>query len=188
MKIDAYDDQSLIRLSQKGDKQAFGVLVRRYMRGAYFVALGLVGSHDDALDLSQDAFVRSYRAIRRFETGRNFFTWYYKILRNLCFNHLRDRKKRAERIRRIDTEASFQIQDAGGLQPDEILERKERSEQVWAAIEQLSDIEREVIVLREFQELSYQEIAASLDCPIGTVMSRLYNARRHLADKVKMMR
>ena len=98
MTIDEYDDQTLILLSQEGNKQAFGILVKRYMQRSYYVALGLVSSHEDALDLSQEAFVRAYRAIKRFEPGRQFFTWFYQILRNLCFNFIRDRKKNVYRF------------------------------------------------------------------------------------------
>ena len=180
-----YDDQDLILLAQTGNRQAFGVLVERYMRRAYFVALGFVGSEEDALDLSQDAFVRAYRAIRRFEQGKKFFTWFYHILRNLCFNFIRDRKKRAYAFSHISEHVLLQAADRENAGPDEMVLKKEMSEQLSRAIQQLTEIEKEAIILREFQEMTYQEMAQMLDCPIGTVMSRLYNARKHLAELMR---
>ncbi len=185
MKIEDCDDQTIILLSQEGNKQAFGVLVKRYMQRAYYVALGLVGSHDDALDLSQDAFVRAYRAIKRFEPGKQFFTWFYQILRNLCFNHLRDRKKHVYRFSDIPENEVLQFQADESVQPDRILEKKEMAAELWRAIESLKEQEKETILLREFQGYSYQEIADLLDIPIGTVMSRLYHARKHLVKDLQ---
>jgi len=185
MTIEEHDDQSLILLSQKGNKQAFGVLVKRYMQRSYYVALGLVHSHDDALDLSQDAFVRAYRAIKRFEPGRQFFTWYYQILRNLCFNFNRDRKKNVYRFSDIPENEVIQFREKDTVQPDKILEKKEVADKLWKAINKLTESEKEAIILREFQGYSYQEMAEILDIPIGTVMSRLYHARKHLANELQ---
>ncbi len=185
MKIEDYDDQAIILLSQQGNKQAFGILVKRYMQRAYYVALGLVGSHDDALDLSQDAFIRAYRAIKRFEPGRQFFTWFYQILRNLCFNFLRDRKKHIYRFSDIPENEVLQFRANKSVQPDTILEKKELADELWKAIESLNEQEKEAVTLREFQGYSYQEIADLLEIPIGTVMSRLYHARKHLVNKLQ---
>jgi RNA polymerase sigma-70 factor (ECF subfamily) len=185
MRIEELDDQRLISLTQKGNKQAFGVLVKRYMRRAYYVALGFVGSHEDALDLSQDAFVRAYRSIKRFELGKQFFTWYYQILRNLCFNLLRKRKKAIYSFSEIPETEFLRIQDDSEGRPDQNYERKELYASVWKAVQNLGELEREIIILREFQELSYQEIAEILKCPVGTVMSRLYYARKKLARELK---
>ena len=185
MALDDFDDQTLIRLAQDGNPQAFGALVKRTMQRAYFVALGLVGSHEDALDLSQEAFVRAYRAIKRFEQGREFFTWFYQILRNFCFNHLRNRKKQVYRFSDIPENEIIQLQAEADLQPDVIFEKQEQSRQLWRAIQDLPEQEKEVILLREFQNMSYQEIAIVLACPLGTVMSRLYYARKRLAQVLR---
>lgn len=178
-------DHKLIEWAQNGDKQAFGILVERYMRRAYYVALGLVGCHEDALDLSQDAFVRAYKAINRFDRERAFFTWFYQILRNLCFNFIRDHKKREYAFSEICDGDLFQIQDEDQLPPDRLLEKKELSRRMWKSIQSLPETEREVIILREFQDMSYQEITQVVECPLGTVMSRLYSARKHLARDLK---
>lgn len=181
MAIEDNDDQTLVVLTQKGNKQAFGILVKRYMQRAYYVALGFLNSHDDALDLSQEAFVRAYRAIKRFEAGRQFFTWYYQILRNLCFNFIRDRKKNVYRFSDIPENEVLHFQARENTRPDIILEKKELAVKMWNAIGGLNENEKEIIVLREFQGYSYEELAEMLEIPIGTVMSRLYHARKHLA-------
>ena len=95
MKATVQNDDDVILRIQGGEKDAFGELVNTYMQPAYYSALALVGSHDDALDLSQQAFIRAWGGIRKFERGRSFFTWYYRILRNLCLNRLRDRAAQA---------------------------------------------------------------------------------------------
>ena len=183
-KIDTIHDRTLILSSQKGDKQAFGLIVKRYMQRAYFVALGFVGVHEDALDLSQEAFVRSYKAIKRFDPEKKFFTWFYQILRNLCFNFLRDQKKNVYTFSEISSRELLDLRDEEGNHPDEILEKRELAESIWRVIQALPGNEKEIILLREFQEMSYQEIADLLEIPIGTVMSRLYSARKKLAHQI----
>ena len=185
MKIDTFDDRALILSSQKGDKQAFGLIVKRYMQRAYFVALGFVGVHEDALDLSQEAFVRSYKAIKRFDPEKKFFTWFYQILRHCCYNFLRDQRKRVYTFSEMSTSALLDIRDEEKNRPDRIVETKELAQSVWRTIQELDDHEKEIILLREFQEMSYQEIADLLNIPMGTVMSRLYSARKKLAHRIK---
>jgi RNA polymerase sigma-70 factor (ECF subfamily) len=179
-------DSRLISRCQAGEVQAFGVLVEKYKQRAYYTALGLVGAHEDALDISQEAFVRAYRAIAKFQSGKSvFFTWYYKILRNLCANFLRDRAKRARSFSEIDGSQNFLSEIADeNYDPTVIAERNELKDAVWRAISSLNPPEREIIILRDFQEMSYKEIAEALECPIGTVMSRLFNAREHLRKKL----
>ncbi len=176
-------DDDAVRLCLRGYRQAYGYLVKSYMRRAYFCALGLVGSHEAALDLSQDAFVRAYRALDRFQIGRPFFTWYYKILRNLCLNYLRDRKLRARPFSELGEEAVSRLSDDRDTQ--KIVERRELKEKVWQALNELKPAEREIILLKDFHDYAYKEIADILDIPIGTVMSRLYNARRSLKAKLE---
>ena len=178
-----FDEQALILRSQQGDKQAFGYLVKKYMQRAYHIALGLTSSHDNALDLSQDAFVRAYRAISKLNPQRQFFTWYYQILRNLCFNHLRDRARHATSFSEIGADVVDNIKDTDADSATKI-EQAEMREILWKALESLKPQDREIIILKDFQELSYKEIAEILACPNGTVMSRLYHARKAL--KIRM--
>jgi RNA polymerase sigma-70 factor (ECF subfamily) len=151
------------------------------MQRAYFAALGLVGSHDDALDLSQEAFARAYRARRSIDPDRPFFTWLYQILRRLCFNHGRDRKARRARLERAAPWIESEARERASSDPSRAAERAELRDRLAAAIQTLPAGQREMIVLREFEELSYREIAEITGIPIGTVMSRLYTARKSLA-------
>lgn len=176
-------DRELLLRTQSGEREAFGELVRVYMRRAYYAALGLVGSHEDALDLSQEAFARAFRARNRINPELPFYTWYYQILRRLCFNHNRNRRTRRDRLRQA---AEWLADEAGQRAPAEnpqrAAERAEIRRRVQQGIAQLKANEREILVLKEFEGMKYKEIAKLLGIPIGTVMSRLYTARRHLAD------
>lgn len=173
-------ERDVVLRCQRGDAQAFRILVEKYQRLAYFVALGLTGRHDDALDLSQEAFIRAYRHIRRFDPERSFLPWFYQLLRNLCFNHLRARRKqRLITLGQLGPEELERMAEYH-FAPEAIVERDETAQQVWRAIGQLSDTHREVIVLRHFQQLTYEEMAELLFVPVGTIMSRLYHARRAL--------
>jgi RNA polymerase sigma-70 factor (ECF subfamily) len=175
-------DGDLIRRAQTGDRAAFGSLVERYMKRAYYSALGLVGSPEDAMDLSQDAFARAFRARQSIDPDRPFFAWLYQIVRRLCFNFNRDRKSRREKLRDasrwLAEEAETRAPAPG---PSRALEKNELCRTVRHAIEELAEREREVLVLKEFEGLRYREIAELVGIPIGTVMSRLYTARKHLA-------
>jgi RNA polymerase sigma-70 factor (ECF subfamily) len=177
-------DADLIRRAQGGDTEAFGHLVTRYMRPAYFSALGLVGSREDALDLSQEAFARAFRARERIDPARPFYAWYYTILRRLCFNWIRDR--RAERAGLDQAQPWLEaLADAQAVDPARTAEREETRRRVARALAALTDLEREALVLKEFEGLKYREIAARLEVPLGTVMSRLYAARQRLADALE---
>ncbi|MFQ5649530.1 MAG: RNA polymerase sigma factor [bacterium] len=176
-------DSELVRRCQAGDKSAYGRLVEKYMRRAYFTALGFTGHHESALDMSQEAFVRAYRAIKKMDAEKPFFTWYYQILRNLCLNLNRDRARRARPFSEIGEARLRQMED-GAEDTAERVEQAEITEALWRAINRLQPHEREIILLKEFQELSYKEIAELLECPPGTVMSRLYTARQALKSKL----
>ncbi len=179
-------DALLVRRAKAGDTRAFGVLVERYMRRAYYSALGLVGSSEDAMDLSQEAFVRAFRARKTIDPDRPFFAWLYQIIRRLCFNFVRDRRTRRRGIEAAgDWLTSRAKARVDGLNPERALEQSEAHERVRTALGELSDRDREVLVLKEFEELRYREIAELLEIPIGTVMSRLYSARRNLAAKLE---
>ena len=175
------DEAALVVRAQAGDADAFGHLVQRYMRRAYLQALGLVGSREDALDLSQEAFARAYRARHTIDPARPFYAWLYQILRHLCFNFLRDRRTRA-RVMAEEGQAWLieRARDAT-VDPATALDQARARQRVAAAIERLPAREREVLVLKEFEELKYREIAELVGVPIGTVMSRLYAARQRLA-------
>jgi len=179
-------ERALVQQARAGDRRAFGELVTRYMRRAYYAALGLVGSHEDALDLSQEAFARAFRARANLDPDLPFYGYLYQIVRRLCFNFLRDSRTRRARM----VEATPWLMDQAGARavatdPARSAERSELCAVVQAAIERLPEREREVLVLKEFEGLRYREIAELLGIPIGTVMSRLYTARRNLAAELE---
>jgi RNA polymerase sigma-70 factor (ECF subfamily) len=177
-------EAALILRAQAGDTDAFGALVARHMRQAYFSAVGLVGSREDALHLSQEAFARAFRARQQIDPTRPFYAWYYTILRRLCFNWLRDRRTARARLDEaapwLEALAQAQVED-----PARALERGQARRRLAAAMAALSELEREALVLKEFEGLKYREIAERLGIPIGTVMSRLYAARQRLADALE---
>jgi len=175
-------DDALILRVQGGEKDAYGELVRIYMQPAYYSALAIMGSHDEAMDCSQQAFIRAWQAIRKFEAGRSFFTWYYRILRNLCLNRLRDRAAHARPFSEMTPLFDVAATDDDPAQATDLVLLRER---VRAGLERLRPEEREIIVLRDFDGYSYAEIADLLEIPHGTVMSRLYYARKHLKDMLE---
>ena len=179
-------ERSLVLKARSGDRQAFGELVKRHMQRAYYAALGLTGSHDDALDLSQEAFVRAFRARATVDPDRPFYPWLYQIVRRLCFNFLRDRKTRGRRLEEATPWLAGEIRArAAASDPGRNAERAELRALLENAIDDLPEREREVLVLKEFEGLRYREIAELLGIPIGTVMSRLYSARRNLARSLE---
>lgn len=178
-------ERVLVVRARAGDRQAFGELVTRYMRRAYYAALGLTGSHDDALDLSQEAFARAFRARASLDPDGSFYAWLYQIVRRLCFNHIRDSRTRRERLQQATPWLADEAgRRAAAADPARNAERAELRARLEKAIDALPEREREVLVLREFEGLRYREIAELLGIPIGTVMSRLYAARKDLSEQL----
>ena len=174
------DKKASVRTVSKNITKEFEVLVKDNMKRAYFSALGFLGSHDAAMDVSQEAFIRAFRNFNKYDKKRSFFTWYYKILRNLCLNFIRDNKNRKE-------EYFFESRKYEDYRnnPGQNLEAQEEIELLHVAINQLPTEDREIIILREFEGYSYAEISEMLNLPAGTVMSRLFYARKKLAEKLK---
>ncbi len=181
------DEGSIIERCKKGDREAFALIVQQYMRPAYYVALGYVGRPEDALDLSQDAFVNAFRHIKRFDSSKRFFPWFYSILKNLCMNHLnRIRRRREDSIDEMAEEGQPAI-PIESISPEDSIVRKDLEEKIGQALLRLKPKEREIIILQHFQDYSYQQIADLLGIPIGTVMSRLYGARGALRRELQRM-
>lgn len=174
---------------KQGDARAFDELVESLRGRAFHVARSLVGSRDDAMDLAQEAFLKVYRARDTFRDGEPFLPWFHRILRNTCFSFLRDRR----RIREWsvsgrapgadDDESDYEILDEEPG-PTARIESDERALEFWTAFKTLSARDREILALRHFKELSYRDIAAALGVPEGTVMSRLFHARRRLRERL----
>lgn len=176
----------LVRRVRAGDTTAFGELVSIYMQRCYYAALGMVGSPQDAEDLSQEAFARAFKARARLDPERPFYPWLYQILRRLCYNFTRDTSSRRRKLERaggwLVAEATVR---AAVDDPERIRATEELRERLETAIRDLPPAQREVFVLKEFEGLKYREIAELLDVPIGTVMSRLYAARQRLAARLE---
>ena len=179
-------EAGLVRRAQGGDTDAFGELVGIYMQRCYYAALGMVGSPQDAEDLSQEAFVRAFRARGRLDPDRPFYPWLYQILRRLCYNFTRDTSSRRKKLERaggwLVAEATVR---AASDDPERVRATEALRGRLERAIGELPMAQREVFVLKEFEGLKYREIADLLDVPIGTVMSRLYAARQRLAARLE---
>lgn len=199
----AIREGELVRRAATGDRLAFEALVARYEVQVYNVALRMMGNHADASDMAQEAIIQAFRKIGTFRGESGFGTWLYRIVTNRCLDELRRRRRRGEQLvpvgswepsgeggdRRpgIDEWGASQgrddgLQDGHAAGPEEAYERLEMQEVIRRALERLSEDHRTVIVLREIQGLSYEEIAEAMECSIGTVKSRLSRAREALRD------
>jgi RNA polymerase sigma-70 factor (ECF subfamily) len=174
----------LMTATKGGDDAAFDQLTRTLRVRAFSVARSLVGSHDDALDLTQEAFLKTYRARATYRENDPFLPWFHRILRNTCFSFLRKKNRirtHSLTVERGEDETEWEIAD------EEVavsigLERGDVHVVFWEGFRRLTARDREILTLRHFQELAYREIAQALEIPEGTVMSRLYHARRKLRD------
>jgi RNA polymerase sigma-70 factor (ECF subfamily) len=188
---DPGDDASLVARCQQGDRSAFDALVLRHQQEVFAVALRMLGDRDEAQDVAQDAFVRAYQGLGAFRQEAKLSTWLVSITMNLCRNRRRwwARRKRvivASIDERTDTGEGSIGHDAVDPAPSPAVavEQRERGEQLLEALQLLSDGERTVIVLRDVQGYSYEEIAGVLRCRVGTVKSKLNRARLRLRSIV----
>ncbi len=179
---DMETDTALVMDIKAGNKTALGKLVERHKKLAYRFALGLVGNKDDAYDISQEAFLRVYRSADTYDSQQPFLPWFYTIISNLCRTWLKRRSRRDNRMVDVD-DASYLLVDYAN--PETSLERKEIVGKLRQALMQLPFDDREIIMLQHFRGMSYEEIAGLLGIPRGTVMSRLYYARKKLADLMR---
>ena len=173
------DDTVLMAQLKRGKTNALSGLVHKYKKQAYFLALGMVGNSDDAYDISQEAFLRVYQAAKTFDESQRFFPWFYSIVANLCRNLLRQRQTAAGRAIDID-EVDNLLTDR--QTPESEFLDKEEKKRLFRALRKLSFADREITNLNHFRMMSYEEIASLLNIPKGTVMSRLYYARKRLAE------
>jgi RNA polymerase sigma-70 factor (ECF subfamily) len=180
----ALAEADLVRMSQKGDMASFEELVARYRDKIYARAYSMMRNEEEALDLSQDAWVKGWQRLAQFQGDSSFVTWMTRIVINLCLDQLRKHKRqRAESIEAMEEEGGVERQmPVHNPNPTAGLERGELRERIERALAQLSVQHRTVLVLHEFEEMEYKEIAKRMNCSIGTVMSRLFYARRRMAS------
>ena len=183
-------DWELVQRAQRGDREAFRTLVERYQAKVAALAMGMLRSREDALDVVQEAFTKAYQGIGRFKGQAGFYTWVYRIALNLCI----DRQRRESRMPEVPLEPAARPDDGGlaperavtdGDQPFERARDAQIGQRLREAISELTPEHRAVILLREVEGLSYEEISQALDCPKGTVMSRLHYARRQLQTRLR---
>ena len=167
------EDTEAIRRCLGGERDAFGTLVLRYQTEAVGHATAILGNPEDARDAVQEAFLDAFRALARFDLARQFYPWFYAMLRNRCFRLVRVRR----RCPAVDLETVV-LADAPEAATEETIA-------LDLALRQLSPEDREIVTLRHLDGLSYQELAERLDIPPGTVMSRLFYARRRLKDLLR---
>jgi RNA polymerase sigma-70 factor (ECF subfamily) len=181
-------DQELVRRVQHGDKKAFDVLVRKYQQKIVKLISRYVRDQDEALDVAQETFIKAYRALAKFRGDSAFYTWLYRIAINTAKNYLVSQSRRPPDTD-IDAEDAVQFEGDSQLRetdlPEQLVHRDEVERVIYEAIDALPEDLRTAITLRELEGLSYEEIAQAMECPIGTVRSRIFRAREAIEAKLK---
>jgi RNA polymerase sigma-70 factor (ECF subfamily) len=184
MRTDAF----LVEATLSGNRNAFGELVERYQDRLFNTLVRVLGSRDDASEVLQDAFVQAYTKLGSFRGSSQFYTWIYRVALNMACSH------RRRNTRRRDEQSVEQIRELSGtepvdksLPPEQTLVRSEQAQMVQAALLEISDEHRQILVLREMEDCSYETIAEILDLPVGTVRSRLFRARLQLKERLESM-
>jgi RNA polymerase sigma-70 factor (ECF subfamily) len=180
------ETDALIERCLAGDQDAWSQIVRQHWRKVFNLAYKFVGRHDEAEDLTQDVFLKIFKALHTFDRRANFQTWLISISRNLCIDHYRSVRKERETMAR-DVDASQLTPPAHGRSPLGELEQLDLRKRIREALAELPPTLREAVVLRDLQEFSYQEIAAQLHLPEGTVKSRINRGRLELARQLRRL-
>ena len=181
-------DQLLVERVQRGDKDAFDILVRKYQNKIVSLIGRYIHDHAETLDVAQEAFIKAYRAIGKFRGDSAFYTWMYRIAINTAKNHLVAQGRRPP-ASDIDPQDAEQFEGFNRLKhsdtPEREMVRTEIQDRIYATIQALPDELRTAITLREIEGLSYEEIAEAMDCPIGTVRSRIFRAREAIEREIR---
>jgi RNA polymerase sigma-70 factor, ECF subfamily len=181
------DDVELVKRCQAGDSSAFNDLITRYRSKVFTMIYGMVQNEQDAWDLAQEGFLKAWKSIHRFKGESSFYTWLYRIMTNVTIDSLRRKGIRGEaefddRIAPVNVEPGSRTTPSSSPLPNKKLEYGEIRERIDEAIAKLSPEHRAVIVMKEIEDLQYSEIAEILSCSLGTVMSRLFYARKKLQN------
>ena len=190
MKSEHESDQRLVVRAQQGDKRAFDVLVLKYQQRIASVVSRYLRDQDEVADVSQEAFIKAYRALANFRGDAQFYTWLYRIAINTAKNHLVAKSRRPPNTDKDINDGEFsensvvlETED----QPETLLARDQLQTVILAAVEDLQEDLRTALMLREFDGLSYEEIAEIMACPVGTVRSRIFRARETIEKKMAQM-
>ncbi|MBW2524652.1 MAG: sigma-70 family RNA polymerase sigma factor [Deltaproteobacteria bacterium] len=178
-------DRGLVQRAQKGDRDAFRQLVERHQRRAFAIAIGLVRDENDAREIVQEAFLRVYRSLDKFKGGSSFFTWLYRIVTNLAIDLMRKPARREAELYdnpsvAEDADAFPFVSRMDDANPMDVVRRREIAERISEALDALPPYHRSVILMREIEGMSYQEMAEAMQVSKGTIMSRLFHARQKL--------
>lgn len=181
----AIDDLTLVKRARDGDQRAFKLLVERYQRKVYAVALGMLKDKEDAMDVSQEAFVKVYKYLDHFKGDSSFYTWLYRITVNISIDVIRRRGPAKGEQLEFDESIAMDLAEANigalgsklGTNPQKAALRRELAEKIQAALAEVPEKHRAILLLREVEGMSYEDLARTLDIPKGTVMSRLFHAR-----------
>jgi RNA polymerase sigma-70 factor, ECF subfamily len=184
------DDAALIERCRAGDVAAFEPLVEKYRQRVWRLAYNLLRDREEAWDVAQEAFIRAYQALPSFRGQSAFYTWLYRIVMNVAADRARSRGARGrafgtERVPEEDWDRELPDQNTTEEAPDVAAARREQRRKIDQALETLPEHHRKIVVLSDLEGLSYREIADTLEIPMGTVMSRLHNARKRLRDALK---
>ena len=177
----------LVTRARTGDADAQAELAERHRQALFFLALQLMGNRDDAMDVAQEALLRFFKTLHRFDCRRPVRPWLFQIVRNRVVDLYRRQKvRRHDSIDATDHDGNpYLVLVDSSVDPERDVARSELRVRILEALGKLSHIQREILVLRDYQDLSYSEIAETLSIPIGTVMSRLHGARKHLRQKLQ---
>ncbi|HME90346.1 MAG TPA: sigma-70 family RNA polymerase sigma factor [Myxococcaceae bacterium] len=181
----ATDDLTLVKRVRSGDQRAFKLLVERYQRKVYSVALGMLKDREEAMDVAQEAFVKVYKYLDHFKGDSSFYTWLYRITVNISIDVLR--RRAAAKGEHVELDENIQVDSAEanlgalgsrlGTNPQKSLLRKELAAKIEEALQEVPEKHRAILLLRELEGMSYEDLARTLQIPKGTVMSRLFHAR-----------
>jgi RNA polymerase sigma-70 factor, ECF subfamily len=181
----ATDDLTLVKRVRDGDQRAFKLLVERYQRKVYAVALGMLKDKDEAMDVSQEAFVKVYKYLDHFKGDSSFYTWLYRITVNICIDVMRRKGSSGGQMEEFDESIATDLGEARigalgsrlGTNPQKSALRRELAEKIQEALAAVPEKHRAILLLREVEGMSYEDLSRTLDIPKGTVMSRLFHAR-----------
>jgi RNA polymerase sigma-70 factor (ECF subfamily) len=184
-----HEDDALVEQARAGSRPAFEALFQKYHRRVYAVALGVVKRPEDAMDIVQDAFIKVHKHIGTFQGTSSFYTWLYRIVMNLGIDHVRRTRKVVEWGDDVPMDQvagdRAMLPKVSDADPARTVVRRELSDKIRAALDTLPEYHRAVILLREVEGMSYEEIAEVLNVPKGTIMSRLFHARRKMQDQLE---
>lgn len=176
-------DEDLARLAQQGNQDAFAELVQRYEKQIFSLAYRLIGDYDEAADLAQEAFLRIYQMLDRYDPEKKFFSWMYRVAQNSCLNALARRPANVIPVERAE-EYFSDTTAADTAEPEQDYLNREIRQNIDRAIAELPDNYRDIIYLRYIEDLSYQQIAQTLSLPLSTVETRLFRGKKLLQQKL----